>query len=276
MRHLFEQYQPKIVKAQQVSPILFGLLAVLLLAPTAVFATHLEIARLATQLNMVSGQLAYELRGAGAYSSIRQRSEHLSREAADLADAVRRERSSTHVQSQFRDVSQRFASLEQAFLRLNRRDFSPYLFNEFDRISGIYTSLSAELHYAGVDEYASPLVYNSREYGARSYGPRTYVPGTYVPDTYAPPVIIYQPVPVPDYRIPPGFTTPTASRHLREPNNEHEQRATGRRPQQQQLPNFDHRSAVLDRQSRLDNRRGDSARDRPSGTVETSRRNHFE
>ena len=261
MRHLFEQYQPKIVKAQHVSPILFGLLAVLLLSPTAVFATHLEIARLATQLNMVSGQLAYELRGAGAYSSIRQRSEQLSREAADLVDAVRRERSSTHVQSQFRDVSQRFASLEQAFLRLNRRDFSPYLFNEFDRISGIYTSLSAELHYAGAYEYTSPLVYNSREYGARSY---------------VPPVIIYQPVRVPDYRIPPGFTTPTASRHVREPNNEHEQRATGRRAQEQQLPNFDHRSSVLDRQSRLDNRRGDSARDRTSGTVETSRRNHFE
>lgn len=232
-----------------------SLLGILLLISPAAFATHPDIARLATQLNLASGQLAYELRGSGAYSTIRQRSEYLSREAADLVDAVRRNRSNSQVRAQFQDVSQRFASLEQAFLRLHRKDFNPYMFNELDRISGIYSSLSAEFRYTSGYGYGY-------DYG---YGQ---------PNGYNPPLIIYQQVPVPGYGVSRGFVNPGRPRLDHKQDQGRDRREYGSR-QVQKLPNFDHRSPVLDRQQRLD-RRPQVDRGRRSGSSETRRRNHYE
>lgn len=230
-------------------------LCLLLATPVSLHANHLDVARLATQLNLASGQLAYELRGSGAFSTIRQRSEHLSREAAELVDAVRRNRNSNQIQSQFRDVSQRFASLEKALLRLNSRDHSPYLFNEFDRLSGIYSSLSAQFHYSGDYGYTQPYVYN-------------------------PPVIIYQPVPVPGYGVPRGFVNPPSPHYPGEQIHPRDYRESERyeypRRQVQRLPNYDHQSPVLDRQERLDLRQPVYERGGRSGNIETGRRNHYE
>ena len=230
-------------------------LCIVLAAPVSVFANHLDVARLATQLNLVSGQLAHELRGSGAYSTIRQRSEQLSREAAELVDSVRRNRNGVHIQSQFRDVSQRFLSLEKALLRLNSRDYSPYLANEFDRLSGIYGSLSEQFHYSGDYGYTQPYVYN-------------------------PPVIIYQQVPVPGFDIPRGFVSPPSTYYPDEPRHPRDYRESDLyeypRRQVQRLPNYDHHSPVLDRQQRLDSRRPVYESGRRSSNIETSRRNHYE
>lgn len=260
-------------KVKRAPQFLACLVSVLLFAPISGSASHLDVARLATQLNLASGQLAYELRGAGAYSSIRQRSDQLSREAADLLDAVRRNRSPNHVQSQFRDVSQRFASLEQAVLRLHRRDYSPYLFNELDRISGIYNELSAQFHYAGIYGYEQSSWYGSRAYSARAYSP---------------PVIIYQQVPSPAYGIPRSFINPpprqqyeqdhTQDRHDGGRRDEGRREAAGRdneRGHAQQLPNLDHHSPVLDRQLRLDNRLLESDTGGQGTNTETEQHNQY-
>lgn len=251
-------------------------LCLLLATPISVLANHLDVARLATQLNLASGQLAHELRGSGAYSTIRQRSEQLSREAAELVDVVRRNRNTNQVQSQFRDVSQRFVSLERALLRLRRNDYSHYVFNEFDRLSDIYSSLSEQFHYAGDYGFTQPYVYN-------------------------PPVIIYQPGPVPGYEVPygsprslppdlprsfqPGFVNPPSLHYpdeqiLNVPRHPRDYRYNERYENplrhEQRLPDYDHRSPVLDRQQYLDHRSGVIERGRSGGNIETSRRNHHE
>ncbi len=267
--------QPEVMrmpcKPQNLLWVLAIVLCLLQAAPVSVLTNHLDVARLATQLNLASGQLAHELRGSGAYSSIRQRSEQFSREAAELVDAVRRNRNGVHLQSEFRDVSQRFLSFEKALLRLNSRDYSPFLSNEFDRLSGIYSSLSEQFQYAGDYGYNQPYVYN-------------------------PPVIIYQQVPVPGFGVPrglprdlprsfprslqPGFENPPslhypdAQRHPRDyRDSEHYENPLRH---EQLLPDYDHRSPVLDRQQYFDDRRPVFERGRSGGNIETTRRNHYE
>lgn len=226
-----------------------AMLVVVLVLPATALGNHQDIAHLATQLNLATSQLAYDLRGSGAYSSIRQQSERLSREAAQLVEAVRKNRSQNHVRAQFRDVSQRFASLEQAFLRLNRRDYDPALFNELDRISGLYNTLNAEFRYTGGYAYEQPYQYN-------------------------PPVIIYQQIPAPGYGIPRGFVNPQPQ-FRQEQYERRDRRDYGRRQVFRQME-FDHRSPVLDRQLRHDNNRQDFDQGRRGGRTETSRRNHYE
>ncbi len=268
--------QPEVMRItdqpQNLLWVLAIVLCLLLATPVSVLANHLDVARLATQLNLASGQLAHELRGSGAYSSIRQRSEQLSREAAELVDAVRRNRNGVHLQSQFRDVSQRFLSLEKALLRLNSRDYSPFLSNEFDRLSSIYSSLSEQFHYAGDYSYTQPYV-------------------------YSPPLIIYQPVPVPGFGVPrglprdlprsfqPEFVNPPSlhypdAQRPDEPRHPRDYRESEHyenpRRQVQRLPDYDHRSPVLDRQQYFDDRRPVFERDRSGGNIETTRRNHYE
>lgn len=233
------------------APLVLTLVASLLvLTPSLASATHPDIARLATQLNLASSQLAYELRGSGAYSVIRQRADRLSREAADLVDAVRRNQSNNRVHAQFRDVQQRFASFEQAFLRLNRRDYDPYLFNELDRITVIFNSLNGQFRYASGYAYSQPIV-------------------------VAPPVIIRQY----DSNVYFGNRGGYSVRPNRPPrgdySNKRDRRDYGRR-EVQRLPNFDHRSPVLERQQRLDNRRHGVQTGRRGVNTETARRNHYE
>lgn len=233
------------------APLALALVVSLLsLVPTAANAAHPDIAHFATQLNLATSQLAYELRGAGAYSVIRQRADRLSREAADLVNVVRRNQSNNRVESQFRDVQQRFASFEQAFLRLNRRDYDPYLFNELDRISHIYSNLSGQFHYQSGYAYVQPLV-------------------------VAPPVVIRQY----NYDSRRGNVSGYSNRSVFPPHKEQ----SGKRDRREydrrvvrQAPNYDHRSPVLERQQRLDNRRHSVNTGRRGNNTETSRRNHYE
>jgi len=238
------------------------LLGMFLLAPFAVSANHLDISRLATELNLATGQLAYELTGYGAYSNLRQRADRLSREAADLVDAVRRNRNESQVRSQFNDVSKRYANLEQAFLRVNRASFSPYLVDELDRINGIYTNLSAEFFYQGGN-------INPRGF--------SYTSPAYTSPSYTPPDINHRYESAPDYYYQHnqrGLVNSGTS-YQAAPATRRVRRDYGRM-QVQRMPQYDHRSPVLERQRLLDNRRPTLARDRRGISVETNRRNHYD
>ncbi|MBL4729286.1 MAG: hypothetical protein JKY40_08220, partial [Gammaproteobacteria bacterium] len=61
-----------------------------ILAPGTAFATHFEISRLASEIELISGQLAEDLRYIRHYGSVRQRAVTLRREASQLADSLRR------------------------------------------------------------------------------------------------------------------------------------------------------------------------------------------
>ena len=147
----------KVVKVRNTG--LFALLlSLLLLSPVAVFATDLDISRLAHQLNLLSGQLAQDLEYRRGYSSVHQHANRLSREAALLVDAVRRNRSHSYLRSQFNDVSRRYTTLEKAFLRANRGDHNPQLYNDVSLISTLFSDLSTEFYYSS---YGDPQPYYS-------------------------------------------------------------------------------------------------------------------
>lgn len=217
---------------------LYWLCASLLSFSAGATASHTDISRLATQLNLASGQLAHELRGVSGYSSIRQRAERLSRESADLVDAVRRERSAHQVQSQFEDVRRRYESLEDALLRASQKRYDPWLFSELDRLNGLYTELSQEFYYTG------------------GYGfPRAY--------TYSPPIIIQRYVTPP---APHGRFYGSQSWRDNATRGEHSDARRDRRDygriEVPRSPSREHRSPVLERQERLDNRRDPVASER--------------
>lgn len=244
------------------------LCASLLGAAGAAAANHVDISRLATQLNLASGQLAWELRSAGNYSSIRQRADHLSRESADLVAAVRGNRSDARVRAQFDDVRRRYENLEEALLRATRKRYDPFLFAELDHISSLYSELSQEFYYSGrygappairfsspvvVQRYIAPRVFRGQVYGGQSWREQS-------------------------------------QRDDRHQAQQRDRRDYGR-IQVQRLPRFDHRSPVQERQARLDNRRNpveasrrthsESSRRTDTETsrrtnTETARRNHYE
>ena len=85
------------------------------MAPGTVFATHYELSHLASQIELVSGQLAADLRYTRNYGSVRQRAVMLNREASQLVDTLRRNRSGSRVRSQFKDVRRGYEKLEQVF-----------------------------------------------------------------------------------------------------------------------------------------------------------------
>ena len=156
----------------------------MVLAPGTVFATHFELTRLANQIELISGQLADDLRYTRHYSSVRQRAVTLRREASQLADSLRRNRSNSRIRSQFKDVRRGYERLEQAFFTADRRDHVPRLYREINLLSNVFTSLSDEYYYAGLGgqsygpAYNSPYtgiaIIGSRNYGSRNYGSRNY------------------------------------------------------------------------------------------------------
>lgn len=165
-----------------------GLAALLMvLAPNTVFATHFELLRLASQIELISDQLADDLRYTRHYGSVRQRAVTLRREAAQLADSLRRNRSNSRIRSRFKDVRRGYERLEQAFFTADRRDHIPNLYREINLLSNVFISLSDQLYYAGIDGQGYGTVYNApysgltiigsrnngfRNNGFRDYGPR--------------------------------------------------------------------------------------------------------
>ena len=142
------------------------------LVPSTVFATHFELSRLANEVELISGQLADDLRYTRHYSSVRQRAVTLRREASQLADSLRRDRSNSRIRSQFKDVRRGYERLEQAFFSADRRDHVPSLYRDINLLSNVFTNLSDEFYYAGLGGQSYDSVYNSPYSGIAIIGPR--------------------------------------------------------------------------------------------------------
>lgn len=260
--------------------------SLLLLVPVAATAGHGDVSRLAAQLHQISGELAYRVRGDSAYSSVRQRANHLSREAEDLAEAVRRNRNSSRVESQFEDVRRRYINLEEALLRTTRRQYDPYLARELAQLSEIYSRLSREF-------YGSASLNTRRGYAYQPpFVSERYTPRQPYTARRQPPGLSWG---NDGYRQPPqwGREQGRARGHNKgngkgkghNKGREHGQGQQGHdqgRIQAQRQPSFDHRSPVLERQQR-DLRQQHSAPHAPAGfgtrrsrVTETGRRNHYE
>ena len=150
-----------------------GLIAVLVvLAPSTVFATHFELARLANEIELISAQLADDLRYTRHYGSVRQRAVTLRREASQLADTLGRNRSNSRIRSQFKDVRRGYERLEQAFFIADRRNRVPRLYREINVLSNIFTNLSEEFYYAGLGEQNYGPAYISPHSGLSIIGSR--------------------------------------------------------------------------------------------------------
>jgi hypothetical protein len=145
------------------------------LAPSTAFATHFELSRLANQIELISGQLADDLRYTHHYGSVLQRAVILRREASQLADSLRRNRSNSRMRSHFKDVRRGYERLEQAFFAADRRDHDPSLYSEINLLSNVFTSLSDEFYYVGLGGQGYGPAYNSTYSGnsiisSKSYG----------------------------------------------------------------------------------------------------------
>jgi hypothetical protein len=150
-----------------ISPGYSALLVLLLLfAPSIVFATNFELARLSNQIELLSSQLADDLRYTRNYGSLRQRAVTLSREASQLGNSLRRNYSSSRVRSHFKDVRRSYEKLEQAFFRANKKDHEPRVYQDVNQLSNLFSSLSDEYHYAG---------YSQANYGTVYMVPHYYV-----------------------------------------------------------------------------------------------------
>lgn len=130
-----------------------------MLTPGTAFATNFELSRLASQIELISGQLASELRYTRHYSSVRQRAVILRREAAQLADSLQRHRSNGRVRAHFKDVRRGYERLEQAFFKANKRDHIPSLYSEINHLSNVFTNLNESFHYAGLGRQHYDPVY---------------------------------------------------------------------------------------------------------------------
>lgn len=142
------------------------------LTPSAVFATHFELSRLASQVELISAQLAEDLRYTRHYGSVRSRAVTLRREAAQLADSLRRDRSNSRIRSRFKDVRRGYERLEQAFFIADRRDHDPRVFDEIALLSNVFTNLSDEFYYAGFDRQSVVPIYAVPYGGVQIIGSR--------------------------------------------------------------------------------------------------------
>ena len=150
------------------------------LTPNTVFATDFELPRLVNQIELISAQLADDLRYTRHYDSVRQRAVTLRMKASRLADSLRRNRSNSHIRSHFKDVRRGYERLEQAFFAADRRSHDPNLYREISLLSNVFTNLSDEFYYAGLRKQSYDPAYNSlysaisiislRNYGFRNYG----------------------------------------------------------------------------------------------------------
>ena len=152
----------------------------LVLLPNSASATHFELTRLATQVELISGQIAHDLRYTRHYGPVRQRAVTLAREASQLVDTLRRNRSDSRVRSQFKDVRRGYERLEQAFFAADRRSHEPAVYRDISVLSDVFTNLRDEYYYAGYDAqnyFRSPVIVQNRGgliVGSRYYGDRQY------------------------------------------------------------------------------------------------------
>lgn len=143
------------------------------------FATNCELARLSSQIELLSNQLADDLRYTRIYGSLRQRAITLSREASQLGNSLRKNRSGSRIRSNFKDVRRSYEKLEQAFFRANKKDHEPRVYQDVNQLSNLFSSLSDEYYYAGYSQanygtvYVVPPYYVTPGYGyTRGYHDR--------------------------------------------------------------------------------------------------------
>lgn len=136
-------------------------IAKLLLFPLLVIAydasaTQFEVSRLAAELNEVSAELANKLKYDRNYGSVRFSASRLSRAAADLVSAIRRNRSSSFLRSEFQDVARHYWELEEAFLRINR-EHDRFVYSQVGLISNLFSGLNTEFYYTNYVEPAPQI-----------------------------------------------------------------------------------------------------------------------
>ena len=131
------------------------------LTPNTVFATDFELPRLVNQIELISAQLADDLRYTRHYDSVHQRAVTLKMKASRLADSLRRNRSNSHIRSHFKDVRRGYERLEQAFFAADRRSHDSNLYREISLLSNVFTNLSDEFYYAGLRKQSYDPAYNS-------------------------------------------------------------------------------------------------------------------
>ncbi len=199
------------------------IVARLLLIPLLVIAhnasaTQFEVSRLAAELNEVSAELANKLKYDRNYGSVRFSASRLSRAAADLVSAIRRNRSSSFLRSEFQDVARHYRELEEAFLRVNR-EHDRFVYSQVGLISNLFSGLNTEFYYTN---YVEP----------------------------APQVFLYTPPVVTRHRLPPVYSGRSIDGVV--PARERVIPERGRNNGVQViLPNrYSHRSSVVDRQLR--------------------------
>ena len=81
----------------------------------------------------------------------------LRREASQLADSLRRDRSNSRIRSQFKDVRRGYERLEQAFFTADRRDHVPSLYREINLLSNVFANLSDEFYMPVLADRATVL-----------------------------------------------------------------------------------------------------------------------
>ena len=244
------------------------------LMPSTVFATHFELSRLASQIELISGQLAHDLRYTRHYGPVRQRAVTLSREASQLVDTLRRNRSSSRVRSKFKDVRRGYERLETAFFSADRRAHDPDLYREINLLSNMFTNLSDEFYYAGfgargygrstVIVNRGSIIVGSRNFGGRYGGnyngnyDEKYNRGVHHSRGDRAPRPSGRIVPSRERDIPPVFRG-NSGRIAPDRGNNSGQGGRGRIESGsriiQSAPNYDHSSPVLDRQSRQETER---------------------
>ncbi len=232
------------------------LAALLLLAPGTVFATHFELSRLASQIELISGQLAADLRYTRNYGSVRQRAVTLSREASQLVDTLRRNRSGSRVRLQFKDVRRGYEKLEQAFFRADRRDHVPQLYREINLLSSLFGNLSDEFYYAGLGPRGNGSEYGSVRSGRVIIGSRNYGYGRNASRARGPIVPRRERAVPPVFRghsaLAPGWQGGRGGRQDRGTDDRSRLNHGSRG-----APKFDHSSPVLERQGRQNRERRD-------------------
>ena len=191
-------------------------LMLLLAVPAAASATQIEVSRLATELNQVSSALATELKNSRGYGSVRFSADRLSRAAADLVRAIRRNRSGSFLRSEFQDVARHYRELEEAFLR-SGREHNRYVYSQVGLISNLFSGLNSEFYYTN---YVEP----------------------------APQVFIYSPLIISRHSLPPAHSGRSV-----DPSLPADKRDTGGRRGTDRVTvvvpgRYGHRSAVEDRQ----------------------------
>lgn len=247
--------------------------ALAVLLPGSAFATHFELSRLASQVELISGQIAHDLRYSRHYGPVRQRAVTLAREASQLVDTLRRNRSDSRVRSRFKDVRRSYERLEQAFFAADRRSHDPAVYRDVSLLSDLFTNLSDEYYYAGygAQNYGAPTVVRrgSIIVGTRSYGDRSYYGNSRGPRQSG------RIVPHREREIPEVFRG-NSGRITPDRQNPRDQSARGRIESGsrsiQSAPRYDHRSAVLDRQRRQEAQRREIANQaRHSGATAVGR-----